>query len=113
MKALYLLASCLLVAAIVACLCGKGYYSKAAQTIAIAYSANQGQAARELAQERAHAAIGTGHCYEGAGLGLAALGLVSWVQSWIKSKVMGRRLTPVPLVTLLVLYLAVQFVLVV
>ena len=111
MKALYLLASCLLVAAIVACLCGKGYYSKAAQTIAIAYTASQGQVAHELAEKRAHAAIDTGRSYEGAGLVLAALGLVSWVQSWIKSKAMGRRLTPVPLVILLIVYLIAQFVL--
>ena len=112
MKALYLLAWCLVIAAIVACLCGKGYYSKAAQTIALAYTASQGQAARELAQ-KAQAAIGTGHCYEGAGLGLAAVGLAFWLASWIKSKAMGRQLTPVPLVILFIMYLIAQFVLMV
>jgi hypothetical protein len=66
-----------------------------------------------MAQERAHAAINTGHCYEGAGLVLAALGLASWVGSWIKSKAMGQRLTPVPMVILLIVYLIVQFVLMV
>jgi hypothetical protein len=103
-KSLYIYAYCLFIAAIAADLGAKGYYSRAARTIATAAS---DAGARASANGEKDALLHTGNCLVMAGLILAGLGLLSWVVSmaW------GRRLTPLPLVLFLA-YLLVNFLIV-
>ena len=96
MRYLYAFACCLLVAAIVADVCGKRYYSKAMQTTA---RATAHPADRDVARATAHRDIAIGNVFTDAGFHFAVLAVIFWLASMADD----RRFTLIPL-ALLALY---------
>jgi hypothetical protein len=104
MRYLYVFACCLLVAAIVADVWSKRYYSKAAQTLAKAQSDHSD---RHVASANADGAISIGHVFTSGGLVLAILGVVLWAASMAEEK----RFTPIPM-ALLIFYVGIFLIMV-
>jgi hypothetical protein len=104
MKYLYVIACCLLVAAIVADGWGKRYYSKATLIMAKSQSHHSN---RDVASANADAAISTGKIFTNGGFALAVLGVVLWAASMAEDK----RFTPVPM-ALLALYIGLFLIMV-
>jgi hypothetical protein len=102
MKYLYVFACCLLIAAIVADVWGKSYYSQAALIVA---KAQGDQSHRDAASVNAHEVASTGNVFRSGGFALAVLGIVLWAASMAENK----RFTPIPM-ALLALYIGLSLI---
>ena len=104
MKALYIIAYCMLVAAIACQLNSLRHAGHSA--MGLAKAASVGEAESVAARQEADADARRCDRYALAGIVLAALGVVLWVGCWTAGKRVNKRLTPVWLVVLLIAYAA-------
>ena len=102
MKALYVLACCSFLAAILCDLCAKRQFS--ASAVGVARSVALGEPEQASARQEADAARHTGSGLALAGLFAAGLGVASWAVSMVQAVRLGKRLTPVIPLILLIAY---------
>lgn len=99
-KALYVLACCGFLAAILCDLSAKRHFS--ASAVGVARSVALGEPEQASARQGADAALHTGSGLALAGLFAAGLGVASWAVSMVQAVRLGKRLTPViPLILLI------------
>ncbi len=110
MKALYIIACCMFIAAIACQLNALRHAGQAATVLAKAVSADE--SGRAAANQEADASGRIHRKYSVAGMSAALLGAASWVGSWTEGRRTTRRLTPVWPLVLLIAYVMLNLVMV-
>jgi hypothetical protein len=109
MKTFYVVACCVLVAAIAADFCSKRCYSIAARAVATAVpEIGHDRTAQASAKEKSTAALRAGRRCAAVGLILAGIGLASWLQLMLK----GDHSKPAIPATLLFAYIVLSLMMV-
>ncbi len=110
MKALYIIACCMFIAAIACQVNASRHVGDALAVRAKALSADE--SGRAVAKQEGDASLAIAKKYTLAGAYAAVLGIVLWVGSWIKGRRTARRLTPVWPLVLLIAYVMLNLVMV-